>query len=340
MPSGYTFDLIRDHGRFQLLAGEWDDLHARAAVANPCLPFGWMSACWEMVRDRTELFVVTARLGSRLVAAAPLRLERRIGLRRLSFLGGGVSPFPAFLCDPGEPGLEEALLEGLAEYRTEWDLLRLDPLMEPFTTLHFVGEVARLRLRFQPSAPSVCPSPVPAYVRGCREKLANAGCVTERYCGPQAAAQVDEVLWIETRSPGGRAPEAADRRGRISTLYREAFHRLTGGELELWLARIEGRAIAYRTALLTPDAVCLQGGGCDEGYEDLAPVSVLDLEILAAARDEGRGESLRGQPSMCMTAAPNTLRGRLALSEPFHPRPRLRTDRDLAREQRAAGGQV
>src|SRR5688572_5428611 len=146
----YTFELVRDPDRLQLLASEWDELYAQCLPANPCVSHAWASACWESVRDQVDLFIVLARREGKLVGVAPLRRERHLGLRRLSFLGRGASPYVAFLCDPTAPHLEQAMLGSLATHGSEWDFLRLDQLSEPFTALHHPGQVGNLRLLQQP----------------------------------------------------------------------------------------------------------------------------------------------------------------------------------------------
>jgi CelD/BcsL family acetyltransferase involved in cellulose biosynthesis len=346
----YTFDLIRDPSGFERLAPEWDDLYARCSPSNPCVSHAWASACWDAQRDQVELFVVTARRDGRLVGLAPLRRERYLGLRRLTFLGRGLSPYIAFLCDGSDAGIEQALFRGLSQHRGEWDLLRLDQLSEPFTALHRADQVPGIRLLQQP-----CPWKGSSYYAAAEgsditrlswlreakrrlNKLEEAGGTIRRYCGPEADGMVDAILSIESRSWQGRYGQngSNDKRARLGTFYREAFRRLgRQREIELWLAWMDGTPIAYRVTILTPERVWLYRSSYDEKFGQFSPGCVLDLMVIRQAWEEGRreydylsgGEAYKSQRTnsvralMRLTAASPTLRGSvgygIAMAEHF-----------------------
>src|SRR5687767_9342174 len=95
----YCTEVLRTSEALAALRSEWTGLYRRAP-ANPFLSHEWVTGCWVNVCPAASLFIVTARRAGRLVAVAPLRLERCLGFRTLRFIGKGLSPYIGFLADP------------------------------------------------------------------------------------------------------------------------------------------------------------------------------------------------------------------------------------------------
>src|SRR4051812_7492213 len=79
--AAYETAIVRDEAGLRALRDEWTALYQRDDARNPFLSYEWAAGCWSHVCAGARLFVVTARHEGRLVGVAPLRLERRLGLR-------------------------------------------------------------------------------------------------------------------------------------------------------------------------------------------------------------------------------------------------------------------
>lgn len=81
------------------LRTEWDDLAARCAAATPFQSYAWLESWWHAYGTPGSLRLILVRHGDRLVAAAPLTLQRRAGCWVLTPLGGAFSDFTDVLVD-------------------------------------------------------------------------------------------------------------------------------------------------------------------------------------------------------------------------------------------------
>ena len=106
-----TLDIIRTSEALARLQPEWDDLYLRSSPRNPFLSHAWTEACWSAQKAGAEPFVVTLRDGDRLVAVAPLCIEKQAGFRILRFIADDRSDYLGFLCEAGTDGLEQQLLK-------------------------------------------------------------------------------------------------------------------------------------------------------------------------------------------------------------------------------------
>ena len=101
--AGLTLDTITSAHEFDALAGEWDVLVRAMPRPSPFMVHGWLSTWWRYYGAGAELTVHVARSGERLVAAVPLFVRPRGGLRVARFLGGDQSALADMLVAPGAP---------------------------------------------------------------------------------------------------------------------------------------------------------------------------------------------------------------------------------------------
>jgi CelD/BcsL family acetyltransferase involved in cellulose biosynthesis len=140
-PSPYALTLCQEAGAFEALAGEWNDLLARAHHRSAFLKHEWMSAWWQCFGATSaarQLFVLLARdAQGRLVGVLPLQREvhgrgpwRR---RALHFLGSwpeAPEHLDAIVDAAAATAVVDALVAGLAARRGEFDALELLDLTE------------------------------------------------------------------------------------------------------------------------------------------------------------------------------------------------------------------
>ena len=115
-----------------LLRVEWDDLLARSRDASVFQTWEWISTCRRHYGNGKRMVLITVRDGGRLIGLAPLELTSMYGLplKRLQFIGTGVSDYLDFVLDADTEELAlSAIFRRLSEYR-RWDLLDLQNIPE------------------------------------------------------------------------------------------------------------------------------------------------------------------------------------------------------------------
>lgn len=345
-------ELIRDDRSLQALAPDWHLLYDAAGRHNPFLSWGWTMACRAHVRPGAEPFVLAAwDEGGRLVGIAPLCLERAFGMRVLRFLADGRSDYLGFLAHPDVPGAERRLLEQLAELRRAWDVAVLRHLTPDYSTLsasatppglvprEINGEVSA-QLDFPGDWEELArdgPRAVRHSKRWARRFEKRGGQVV-RLAGPEALARVDDVSRVEARSWKGRGGTARFQPGPGRDLLRSALESTAAETMEVWLALVEGRPIAFQINFLAPGRLLYYQGAYDEEHRSHYAGGVLHRHALAQAWAEGRREYdfMAGDEAYkadwtngvrtlrYLAVHPRTVRGRAAYGLLVAPRWRLK----------------
>lgn len=349
---GYGVELCRTEAALLNLEADWRRLYAEASASNPFLTYEWTAACWAEVRQRARPFVITLRREGRLVAVAPLRQEQQAGFRVLRFMGDGRSDYLGFLSAPDEGNPEAGLLSALRAARGTWDLAVLRQLGEPFTRLREAPLPDGLRARSVEgtvaphfshggdweSAVKYGPSWLRRMVKESR-RFERLGGTVERLVGEEAAEQVATVASIEAQSWKGREGVGRFQHAAAQELLRQTLRGLGGrGEMELWLARIDGNPVAFEINFLPPGRIWLYQGAYREDFKKYSPGAVLDYRSIQRAWEAGareydfmsgdeaykldRTSALR--PLHYLAMFPATVRGSLAYSLLVAPRWRLK----------------
>lgn len=101
-PGGLTLETISSADAFARLHRDWDHLVRAMPRPSPVLLHGWLREWWRHYGEDGDLAVHVAYRDGRLVGALPLCVRSRLGLRVLTFLGGGHSALADLLVAPGE----------------------------------------------------------------------------------------------------------------------------------------------------------------------------------------------------------------------------------------------
>ncbi|TDD57271.1 GNAT family N-acetyltransferase [Nonomuraea terrae] len=122
------------------LSAEWADLYARSSAATPFQSYGWLCSWWRVYGVSGRLRVFLARRDGRLVAAAPFRLEHRMGCRVLTPVGGEQSDFTDIVVDDAED--DAGLLELRAGLLAQpgWDVIDV-PEARPGAAIRRLAEL-------------------------------------------------------------------------------------------------------------------------------------------------------------------------------------------------------
>jgi CelD/BcsL family acetyltransferase involved in cellulose biosynthesis len=348
METRYQTKLITSDDELRALATEWRALHTAADRRNPFLSHEWTLACRAHHCPDAELWVVAARKGDRLVGIAPLRREREAGFKVLRFIGDGRSDYLGFLLGPEPAAAQDALLQGLQQRRSEWDLAILRQLAQPYSQLAAAAPPDSLRA--YDTEGTVAPHLIfpgnwdallaagPGWLKrmqkASRKWIKDGGTVL-RIEDAEAARYVDQITEIEAASWKGEEGVARFQPGRGQRLLREALEELCPrGEMELWMAWKDDRPAAFEINFLAPGRIWLYQGAYRTDYRKYSPGGVLDFLSIERAWNEGareydfmsgdepyKAERTSAQRSIRYLALhPETVRGHLAYGLLVAPR--------------------
>jgi CelD/BcsL family acetyltransferase involved in cellulose biosynthesis len=273
-------DIIRTAHGLHSLEAEWKALHERSKPRNPFLSAAWTLACRAARQGHADLFVVTLRERGRLVALAPLCIEKKSGFRILRFIADDRSDYLGFLCDPASRGLEQKLLDRILGSTTGWDLALFKQLSSDYSGLidSDIPASHASHMATWTAAP-FCASDHdwdslhdvgPSWLKTTRKRLRRFlkdGWQLERFTGAEAAAKLDLVASIEARSWKGREGSTRLQPGPGQELLREAFESLSDGDqMQLWLASLDGKAVAFQIDFLMSDRLWVYQLAYDEAF--------------------------------------------------------------------------
>lgn len=296
--------VIRDDAGFRALATEWDELLERSAVDTVFLTWAWLESWWDVYGTVAELLVLTVREDGRLVAAAPLKIERRqrarLPYRQVEFIGTGRAVCPDFLDFVVERGREAELTPVLVDALMQargWDKLALTDVTGTSIVLpHLTTALRAAGLAPVVSPDRVCPYvPLPATWADMEARLSH----TFRRNHRKKRRRLPAELWRWQPSDDLNAAFdelASLHQSRMETSGREhgkfvdaqyrdfhfRFSQRAGARGWLYLAtlRWEDRAIAARYGFLYKGVYYAYQSGFDPAMEDRSPSEVLLGTIL------------------------------------------------------------
>jgi CelD/BcsL family acetyltransferase involved in cellulose biosynthesis len=296
--------VARTASELQELIPDWDSLYGESEPHNPFLSPDWTTACWDTASTETELFVIAFRSEGRLVGLAPLCIERRGGFRVLRFISEERSDYLRFLRARDYPGVEGQLLQAALGHSEEWDLAILKQIVPERSTLHRI----ELPPTFEAHSVEAGKAPYmaadvdwdelheigPSWLKRTRKRLPRFlrdGWQFERFTGAEAAARLGDVAQIESRSWKARENVTRLQPGAGQELFRRAFETLGArGEMQLWLASIDGQPAAYEIDFVLPKRLCIYQLGYDQEYQRASVGSFLSYVAIEHAWKSGARE--------------------------------------------------
>ena len=152
-------EIVDDRRRFAALRREWSELLASSRADCLFLTWEWMYTWWTHLSEGRQLFLVTVRRDSKLIALAPLAINKVFrSMRMCEFLGVGSvgSDYLDFIVDAAfESEAVSALVECLAETGLS---LRLPSVKEDsLVATAFAEKICDQRWRLRKVAMPVCP---------------------------------------------------------------------------------------------------------------------------------------------------------------------------------------
>jgi CelD/BcsL family acetyltransferase involved in cellulose biosynthesis len=301
---------------FAALKAEWSELLEASAADGLFLTWDWLYTWWRHVAGGRELFLLTVRRGSELVAIAPLalapaRLERLVPFRSLEFLGAGTIGSD-YLDLIARREWEDSAVVAISEYLKQQRLmLQLDRVSRASSL------ASRLAVRLGPAgwtfregATEVCPfirlgahtwesylgTLSSAHRYNFQRRLKNLRrrytvefdrVATEEDRGP-ALARLLELHEARWRSRGGSTAFCSDG---LASFHDELTARaLAHGWLRLFELRLDGQAAASLYGFRYRDTFSFYQSGFDPAYaKDSVGLVTMGLAIKSAI-EEGVSE--------------------------------------------------
>jgi CelD/BcsL family acetyltransferase involved in cellulose biosynthesis len=284
---------------FERLRPEWDTLVRAMPRPSPFLLHAWLSTWWRHYGEDAELAVHVARRDGRLVAALPLLVRLRLGLRTARFLGGRQSTLADLLLARGEdPSVGAALAARLPAAADLVDLYGLPTRSRVAEalgrSLEVVERVEAPVLDLTPGWESVYQAKTSSKKRNLhrrrRRQLAELGrldVVVARDLDELAPALEEafrlHVLRWEGRPDGSGFATPVGRR-----FHREAIRALADLDVpRIVLLTIDGRAVAFHYYLAFEGRMYVHRLAFDPDLARFSPGLVNTLDTIEAAAAEG-----------------------------------------------------
>jgi CelD/BcsL family acetyltransferase involved in cellulose biosynthesis len=296
--SELRLETLGDLGEFEAIAPEWDTLVRQMTRPSPFLLHAWLHAWLRHYGAGKSQAIHVARREGSLVAALPLAVHRRAGLRVASFAGGDVIFGDALLREGEPPSTIEALLQ---HARGHHDLACLLTIEKSSRLVQAAG--SRLRLFERVAAPvmEVTNDFDEAYRRNTssrarsnhkrrRRQIAELGRVELPIARTpsELAEALEDVFRLHTL----RWHDGFDR-SNLQTDLDRAFHReALAGVADADIARIlrlcvDGEAIAFVYYFVFCSRMYLFRLAYDPGFGRFSPGLVSVLAAIEQASREG-----------------------------------------------------
>jgi CelD/BcsL family acetyltransferase involved in cellulose biosynthesis len=293
---------------------DWNHLLKKCASHVPFLTFDYQQAWWQTHGggewpDNSELVLITAFRGDRLVGAAPLFHTRNImGKDALMFVGAiEVSDFLDFIVQPEDlPTFTTGLIDFLLkdENIPHWELLDLYNILEESPTLNALKSEGKQRgwahkqVRLQPSPFIPLPGDYDKYLAGIdkkqrheiRRKLRN---VEQSLAEGDLYFVVDEdklhgdtqaFIDMMAQDPNKRAFLTEKMQQHIHNTAQVAFN---NGWLNLAFFTLDGQKAAANMSFNFNNRLWLYNSGWDWEYRDYSPGWVLVAYLIKWANENG-----------------------------------------------------
>lgn len=329
--------IVRDQAALDALGPEWDELHRASPAATPFQTHAWVSAWASAYLPEDRLRVAVVRSGGRLVAAAPLHLDRRGPWPVLAPLGGELSDMTDVLLagTPTGPAAEDvvrALTSALLEL-PDWvavDLPEVPPGAAAHawsagwpgrTTLVEASRCLELPAVPLPQVLTRMPSGTAGKVRRKLRKADALGLVVTEVQAAEVAAAVPTMVALHEEQWRGRGGNPEHLTERFSRLLTSALPGMVQrGTARLVEYRLDGEVMVSQILLVGHDVLAYWLAGISPRLRTMVDVAAVltrhDVE-LAAASGASRYSMLRGMEEYKTHWRPDAVQQhRLVLARP------------------------
>jgi CelD/BcsL family acetyltransferase involved in cellulose biosynthesis len=295
-----TLETLADEGEFEALERDWDSLVRGMPRPSPFLLHGWLSEWWRHFGDRLQPRVQVAFRDGRLVAALPVGVRRRHGLRVTEFLGGQESALADLMLAPGEDPSVGAQLAQRASAGSDLAALfglpvesRLAAAVDPARLSRFQVVEAPV-LDLHPGWDAVYRAKTSSKRRNghkrSRRRLAELGQLEVHVARTpdELAAVIEDAFRLHDLRWEGRPDRSSFGTPDGRRFHRAAIARIAAGDVpRIVTLRLDGRMIAFHYLFLLDGAMVVHRLAFDPDLARHSPGLINTLDAIEAASAEG-----------------------------------------------------
>ena len=313
----YSIRLIRDDDELARVSREqWNGLLDRSIAPQPFLTHAWLTAWWRHLGRGSHLHAITVWLGNQLVCVFPLMITRRGPFSILEFIGTGRSDYLDALIDKDHQAAAEVAFDYLWSTRTEWSVAVLYDVLNSNRAewwrdrFRQKGAVAQMIVRT--AAPyKELPDSWEQYLHAAsrnfrrdlkrkEDRLRQEGDLSVvSITQPQdILAVLPELFAVDAESWKAEAGSARFAGEDVRMFFRTALLSMSeNGQVEIWLARLDGSAIAFNLTILYGTKIYFYNGTYASSSGRHSPGFVLTGKMFRDACGRGLTEIdfLRGE---------------------------------------------
>ena len=284
---------------FDALATEWDDLVHAMPRPSPFMLHGWLTEWWRHHGDGAQLSVTVAREDGRLVAALPLVVRRRAGLRVASFMGEHAAVLPdLLLAEDADPSLGPQLAWLAPEHCDVVDFHGLPAgsrIAEAFPTrLSLIERIEAPVLDISAGWDEVYRRKTNSKKRNLHKRrrrqlgeLGEVTAITAREL-PELERALEEAFRLHAARWNGRPDGSCFATPAGQRFNRSVLRRLAALDVaRITLLQLDGRAIAFHYWFAMAGCMYVHRLAFDPAVGRFSPGLVNTLDAIEAAGEEG-----------------------------------------------------
>ena len=295
-------EVIRTEGQLAESGEGWDDLVRAASRPSPFMLHDWVLEWWRHYGNGGDLAVGLATRDGRLVAALPLCVRKRSGLRVLEFLGGQASALGDLLLAEGEPlstarRVADLTLQSPRDYADLFGLPANSHLVEALGG-------AKLRLIERVEAPVLdltdgwdavyaekTSSKKRNFHRRRRRQLAEQGTAVTVECArtiEELEAALEAAFTLHERRWSGR-PDGSGFATPVGRRFNRAATRALAeqGIPRIVTLKLDDRPIAFHYFFMLANRMCVYRLAFDPDLAKFSPGLLNTLDAIEIAAEEG-----------------------------------------------------
>jgi CelD/BcsL family acetyltransferase involved in cellulose biosynthesis len=284
---------------FDALATEWDDLVHAMPRPSPFMLHGWLTEWWRHHGEGAQLSVTVAREDGRLVAALPLVIRRRAGLRVASFMGEHAAVLPdLLLAEDADPSLGPQLAWLAPEHCDVVDFHGLPAgsrIAEAFPTrLSLIERIEAPVLDISAGWDEVYRAKTNSKKRNLHKRrrrqlgeLGEVTAITAREL-PELEPALEEAFRLHAARWNGRPDGSCFATPAGQRFNRSVLRRLAALDVaRITLLQLDGRAIAFHYWFAMAGCMYVHRLAFDPAVGRFSPGLVNTLDAIEAAGEEG-----------------------------------------------------
>jgi CelD/BcsL family acetyltransferase involved in cellulose biosynthesis len=295
-----SVETISSTAGLEALEAQWDGLVRAMPRPSPFLLHGWLAEWWRHYGDGLELAVHVVRRGDELVAALPLVVKRRLGLRVASFMGGRLAVLPDLLL---APDADASAAAPLVEHLTSgsFDVVDFHGLPAGSRIAHVLGPRLDVIERIEAPVLELLPDWDAVYRAKTTAKKRNHHRRRRRQLGelgelsvsvardlPELETALEEAFVLHASRWDGR-PDGSGFATPVGVkFHRAVLKRLAAIDVaRIVTLRLDGRAIAFHYWFALNDCMYVHRLAFDPELARWSPGLVNTLDAIASAGEEG-----------------------------------------------------